>query len=248
MSPWRLEALRLWRTRRVIALGATFGILGLGVPVLTYYLPDIVGNSANGVQVILPPPTAAQALRDFGSNVSQLGTLVVVVVAAATLAIDAHPALAAFYRSRTRRAAILILPRCVAVTLAGVLALGLGILGAWYETAVLLGPLSPGALAAGFGLEALWVCFCVTAVALWASVARGVPAVTGASLASLLTVSLLAGIPALRSWSPTALAGSAADLIGAHHPGVPWHALAVTAPATAALVAGASYRLARRAA
>lgn len=91
------------------------------------------------------------------------------------------------------------------------------------------------------------MCFCVAVVAAWASLARGVPAVAGASLASLLALAFLSGIHALSSWSPSALGSSAADLVGAHPSGVPWHALAVTAAGTVVLVATSAWRLARRA-
>src|SRR6266545_1028652 len=139
MGPWRLELLRVWRTRRMIALAATFLILGLGVPVLTYYLPELVKNAGNGVRIIAPKPTPADAITGFASNVAQLGTLVIVVVAAASLSIDAHPGLAAFYRTRVHRPILLVLPRYVVVTAASVATLALGTLGAWYETRVLLG-------------------------------------------------------------------------------------------------------------
>jgi len=247
MSPWRLEALRLWRTRRLVALIAPFVLLGLGIPILTHHLPELAKHAAGDVRVIAPPPTPADAIAGFAANAAQLGTVVIVVVAAASLTIDARPGLAAFYRSRVRRPSILVVPRYLAVALAATFALGLGVLCAWYETSVLIGPLRPGPLAAGYGLEVLWVYFCMGVVAAWASVARGVPAVAGASLASLLALVFLSGIHALSSWSPSALAASVANLVRPGHPGVPWHALATTAPGAVVLVTIAAWRLARRA-
>jgi len=246
MSAWRLEALRLWRTRRLIALVVPFVLLGLGIPILTHDLPEIAKHSSEGVPVIAPPPTPVDALAGFSANAAQLGTLVIVVVAAASLTIDARPALAAFYRSRVRRASILVVPRYVAVSLAATLALGLGILCAWYATSLLIGPLHAGPLAAGYGLEVLWVCFSVGVVAAWASVARGVPAVAGASLASLLVLVFLSSIHALSSWSPTKLAVSVADLVRPQHPDIPWHAVAITMAGTVVLITISTWRFARR--
>jgi hypothetical protein len=120
---------------------------------------------------------------------------------------------------------------------------GLGTLGTWYETSVLIGPLNPATLADGLGIETVWICFCVSVVALWASVARGVPAIAGLSLASVLALVFLAGIPGLSSWSPTVLASSVADLAGAHRSGGPWHALGVTLAATVLILAAATWRL-----
>jgi ABC-2 type transport system permease protein len=245
MGPWRLEVLRLWRTRRLVALAATFLILGLGIPVLTYYLPELVKNAGNGVQIIAPKPTAADSIAGFASNVAQLGTLVVVVVAAATLAIDAHPGLAAFYRTRVRRPTRLVLPRYVIVTAASVATLALGTLGAWYETTVLLGSVSVGALVGGLALEALWLCFVTSIVTVFASTIRGVLGVVGASIALLLALALLGNLPAASSWLPTRLAASGADFVQ-HSAGNVWHAAVVTGVATVAALSLAVNRLGTR--
>ncbi len=248
MSPWRLEILRLWRTRRLIALAAAFGLIGLGIPLLDHSLPQILKHaSTGGIKITIPPPTPAQTLADVGRNFSQLGTLVLVVVAAASLAIDARPPLATFYRSRAHDPSTLVLPRYLTVTGAGILALALGALAAWYETAILIGHPRVIALAAGFGLEAAWICFVAAIVAVWASITRGVLAIAGASLATLLSLALFANVPTISSWLPTALANSMGDLAKPHHPTAPWHSLTVAVPSTILLAAAAAQRLTHRA-
>jgi ABC-2 type transport system permease protein len=246
MGPWRLEVLRAWRTRRLIALAATFVLLGLGGPILAYYLPELVKHNASGVQVTVPPPTPADGITDFAQNIAQLGTLVVVIVAAASLAIDARPGLAVFYRTRLRRPTRLVLPRYLTVTAAAIAALALGTLGAWYETAVLLGPLSVADLAAGFGLEALWLCFTTAVVAAAASAVRSVLGAAGWALACLLGLAALGAVPAMSSWLPTRLAGGLAGLVGQHAPPDLWHSVLTTALAGAALVGLAVQRLGHR--
>jgi ABC-2 type transport system permease protein len=244
VSPWRLELLRLWRTRRLIALAVAFGLIGLGIPILDHYLPAILKHAhGGGVRIIVPPPTPAQTLADVGDNISQLGTLVLVVVAAASLAIDARPGLAIFYRSRARHPLTLFFPRYATVTIAGILTLGLGVLAAWYETATLIGQPRAVALAGGFALEALWLCFAAATVAAWISLTPGLLASTGASLATLLSLALLANIPPLSTWSPTALAASMGDLAKAHHANTPWHAVIIAVPSTAVLLVLAAWRL-----
>ncbi|HEY2551034.1 MAG TPA: hypothetical protein VGI64_10705 [Streptosporangiaceae bacterium] len=246
MGPWRLEAIRLWRTRRLIVLGATFLILGLGGPILAHYLPDIAAHSASdGVRISVPPPTPADGIAAYAQNIGQLGTLVVALAAGASLAIDARPGLAVFYRTRLRRPASLVLPRYLAVTGAAVAALALGTLGAWYETAVLIGPLHPAQLAAGFGLETLWLCFATAVVAALASVLRGGLSAAGWALALLIGLAALGGLPALSSWVPARLASSLASVTGAHPP-VLWHAAMVAGLVTPVLLSVAVVRLGRR--
>jgi ABC-2 type transport system permease protein len=242
MGPWRLEVLRLWRTRRLIALAAAFLLLGFGMPVLTYYLPALIKNSGNGVQVTVPKQTAADSITAFASNAAQMGTLVVVVVAAATLAIDAHPGLAAFYRTRIHRPTRLVLPRYAVVTAASVASLALGTLGAWYETVVLFGSVPVGALMGGFALEALWICFVTSIVLVFGSAIRGLLGVVGASIALLLALALLSNLSAVSFWLPTRLAGSEADLVKHTADGL-WRAAIVTGVVTVAAISLGVYRL-----
>jgi ABC-2 type transport system permease protein len=239
MSVWRLEWLRMWRTRRLIALAAIFLILGLGSPVLTYYLPDIVNNSNNsGVQIVVPKQTAADGIRSFVGNLAQLGTLVVVIVASASLAFDARPALSAFYRTRLRSSARLVLPRMVVVAVATAATLALGFLGTWYETAVLLGSVSALGVLAGFAVVALWFWFVISVVAVFASVLRSVLAVAGASIGCLLALSLVGGLSSRFDWLPTKLVGSAADVVMRQSTGI-WSAatVGVAASIVATLIA-----------
>jgi len=235
MTPWQLELARLWRTRRLMALLGAFLVLGFGEPVLTYYLPDLVKGATNGVRISLPPVTPGQALTAFSQDAAQLGILVVVIVAAACVAIDARPPLAAFYRTRVRRPAMLVLPRAIAVALAGAVALLLGAIAAWYETWVLIGYTSPASLAAGCAVEMLWIAFSVAVVTTWATVARGVLAVAGWSLATLIALAVLDSISAVASWMPSALASGIQDLLPGRS-GVPWPAVIVTACLTVVLL------------
>ncbi len=247
MSPWRLELLRIMRTRRLIALVAMFVILGVGGPVLVHYLPQIIKSKSatSDIKLILPKPKPFDGIQNFANNISSLCTLVVAIVAAASLAIDANPVIAIFYRTRVRKPAPLLVPRFVAVIGASVVALALGTLGAWYETTVLIGSVSFGPLAVGFLLEALWLFFVVSTVAFFSSVIRSVLGVVGAAVTLFLALALLESVPGVMSWMPTRLAESEADLIG-HPAGVLWHAI-VTAGIASLLVFGiAIYLFGRR--
>lgn len=245
MGPWRLELLRCWRTRRAIALAATFLILGLGIPVLTYYLPELANGAKDGLQIHIPKQTAHDAIAGFANNVGQLGTLVVVIVAAATMAVDARPGVAAFYRTRLRRPAQLVLPRYVVVTAASIAALALGTFGALFETSVLIGPVSFAALMAGLGLEALWLCFATSIVTLFASAIRGVLGVVGASIVLFLALVLLEGLPSAFSWFPTSLSGSVSDLVQ-RPAGEIWHAILISGVSGVAALALAVNRFGQR--
>src|SRR5260370_29024869 len=186
MGPGRLELIRIWRTRRWLALMATFVLLGLANPVAAYYLPQLAKMTARGPKVTVATSTAANSISMVVNSLAQLGTLVVVVVAAVTLAVDARPGLAAFYRTRLRHPVLLLLPRYVTTTGVTLVALALGMLAAWYETTALLGAVSFRSLLAALALQAVWFCFVTSVVAFFTSTVRGVPGAIGSSIALLL--------------------------------------------------------------
>ena len=219
MGIWYLEILRIWRTRRIIALTAVFLIVGIGDPLLVHFLAKLIANSSkNGVTVIAPTPTPASSIAAFGGSVAQLGTLVTVVVGAATLTIDSRPALAAFYRTRIQHPRDLILPRFLVVVVFTCLTLVIGIIAAWYETSILIGPVRAADLAVGFGFEALWVLFSLALVAAWSSVLRSVLAVVAWSIATLLFLSLIGTIHVLSAWSPSVLSSSIGSIVAGRSP------------------------------
>jgi len=245
MGSWRLEWTRMLRTRRLLALVATFVILGFGMPVLTYFLPDLIKSGASGLQVTVEQQTAADALRGFAGNVGQLGTLVVAVVAAASVTLDGNVMVARFYRSRIRSSSALVLPRYAVVTATSVVALTLGTLAAAYETRVLFGGFSAGAVAVGLVLQSTWLCFVTAIVVLFASVLRSVVGVVGAAIAVLLALALLGSVLPDASWLPSRLAASGAVLLD-HAAGNLWHAVVTTVVAAAAMLAVGVRRLGRR--
>ncbi len=244
-----LEWLRLWRTGRLIVLLVVFALFGLLGPLTAAYLPEILGaaTQAEGVVVELPEPVPADGLVQYVGNVSQLGLLAVVVVAAMALAVDAKPGLATFYRTRQPVAWRLVLPRWVASTLAVVAAWTLGLLAAWYETVLLIGDVAPQAIAIGWLLWALYLAFAVAVVALAAGLARSTIAVSAMSLAFLLGLALVGLIPPIAEWLPSRLVGAPASLAAeSTSAGDYTSAALVTAVATAGALVGAAWLLARR--
>ncbi|WP_327002203.1 hypothetical protein OHA72_44855 [Dactylosporangium sp. NBC_01737] len=241
MSLWHLEWLRLTRTRRLVALLGVYVFFGLTGPLTARYLSEILGSlNTDGVRVELPDPTPADGIAQFAGNASQIGVLVVVLIAASALAFDARREMAVFLRTRITGVRAVIIPAYAVTTGAAVAALLLGTLAAWYETGVLLGPLPVARMLAGIGFGAVFLAFAVAAVALAAAaVVRGVLAAGGVTLAVLLAMAILGGIGGLGRWLPTTLAGAPAGLVDGTAPGFYLPATAVTVAGTAAALAGA---------
>lgn len=246
MNLWRVEWLRLWRTRRWLALGGVFLFFGLLGPITAAYMDVILGRLGGDIQVILPPPTPVAGLEQYMSNAMQVGLLVVLAIAAGALAFDTPPERATFYRSRVRGVWPLLAPRYAVSAAAACGAFIVGTAGAWYETVILLGPLPVGGMVLGTLLICLYLAFAVAVVALSAAVLRGVLGVIALSAGVLLTFPLLGLVPALRPWLPGHLLGALTGLAAGAEPAAFLRAAVVTAVATVALLPAAAALLGRR--
>ncbi|MEU6717412.1 hypothetical protein ABZ897_38605 [Nonomuraea sp. NPDC046802] len=244
--PWRLEWQRLNRTFRLLAAAAFFVTFGMTSPFMALYANEIIAGTGTALARPASVPTPAMSVETFTDNSVGLGVFLIVVLATGTLALDSRPALAIFYRSRVRSAAALILPRYVTVTFGMAVAYSLGAWITWYETAVLIAMPSPQAMAQGNALVVVYVAFAVAVVALVATFVRGVLAVIGISTLALLTLPVLALVPGLGGWVPSALLASQHVLLRPASSATYGPALAVTLAATAACLFLACRRTAAR--
>jgi ABC-2 type transport system permease protein len=217
MTLWRLEWLRIWRTRRWLVVVGIFTFFGLIGPLTARYLREIVdfaGGELEGSIIEFPPPVPADGMAQFVSNATQLGTLVVVVVAAGALAFDAVPEIGVFFRSRVREVGRILAPRFFVTATVVVAAFVLGALTAWYETWVLIGPPDTGAVIAGALYGSLFFVFVVALVAAIASWAKSVLGTVMASVVLLLVMPIIGVADVVGTWLPTRLAGALGPITG----------------------------------
>ena len=214
MNLWRLELLRLVRTRRAVALGAVYAFFGLLGPLTARYLGEIIDRFGSGdMTVIVPTPVPADGIEQFASRAFQIGLLVAVVVAAGALALDAVPEMSIFLRTRVRPAGRLVIPRYVVAAGAVAVSYVAGVGIAWYETVVLLGALPVGGMLVGTLLGVLYLAFAVAVAAAVGSRLQGVAGTVGVTLLVLLALPIIGIAEALGRWLPSHLVGAQAALV-----------------------------------
>lgn len=246
MNLWRLERLRLIRTHRwTILVGAYVGFALLGVA-SARYMNEIMVRFAPDVVMSFPDPRPVDGVIQFLGNVSQLGLLAVVIVAAGALTVDARAEVAAFLRTRVRRARTLLWPRYVVVSILAVVALALGTAATWAATTLLIGGLPIVPLIVGTVFGALYLLFAVAVVAAIAGFTRSAMSTVFLSLLALLLFPAIGLIPPVAPWLPSHLVAAVIAMIeGA--PAIDYlRASIVTALAVPALLAVAATRLERR--
>jgi ABC-2 type transport system permease protein len=247
MSLWRLEWLRLIRTHRALALGAVFIFFGLVEPVVTKYQSQIFRHVGNGVRISFPPATPAAGISSYVDELSGIGLIVVVVLAAGAFAFDAHHGLATFLRTRVASIWQLVTPRFAVNAAAAAIAYLLGTLAAWYETDLLIGSLPVGGMLAGILCGAVYLAFAIAVTALAASMVRSTLASVGITLAVLLLLPIAGTFRPIDNWLPSALVTAPVDLLnGAHHLPHYLPTFGVTVAVSAAALAAAVLRLRTR--
>jgi len=247
MGLWRLEWLRLVRTHRLLAVVAVYLLFGLTGPLTARYIGRLLETfGEGGVRIEFPEPVPADGIAQFVGNATQIGLLVVVLVASAALSFDARREMAVFLRTRVAHVRTIILPAYAVNTGAAVVALLVGTLAAWYESAVLLGALPPARLALGFAAMALFLAFAVATVAFVAGLTRGVLATAGVTLVLLLGLAVVGSATPAGRWLPSRLADAMAGLVRGAEVADYLPAAAVTAPVTIALLTAAIALAARR--
>lgn len=208
MSVWRLERLRLFRTLRWAGVLGPYLLFGVAMPIVTRYQEALFSNLGGEIQVTVPPSTAAQGLAAYLGNAMQVGLLVSVLVAAGSLAFDARPEWAAFLRIRSASLSGLVVPKFAVNAAASAASYALGLVAAWILTVALIGSLPVAALLAGGAFGVLYLAFAVAVVAATAGIARSVIGAGGIALVVLIALPILAEIPALEPWLPSALVGA----------------------------------------
>jgi ABC-2 type transport system permease protein len=213
MSLWRLEWLRLIRTRRLVALLGVFLFFGFLGPLSARYMKQIIENFGGNIQIVVPDPVPADGITQYVGNAIQIGLLVSVGIAAAALAFDAKPQMGIFLRTRVRRMRDIITPRYVVTAVAAIGSFVLGSVAALYETVILIGSLSIGGWLLGMLLGSLYLAFAIAVTALVAARAKSVMLTVVMSVVILLLLPIVGVVPDVGQWLPSHLLGGIDGLV-----------------------------------
>lgn len=217
MAMYRKEMLEMWRSGKWLWVPAVSILLCVMNPVSSYFMPLIIekaGNLPDGAIIQIPPPQAAQVMRDTLSQFSLMGLLILVLAGMGVVASErAGGILAMITVKPVSPVAFLTAKWAGLLTLAGA-SFGAGYGAAWYYTEILIGPVAPGRALAAFGSYALWLVFILTVTLLMSTWLKSGAAAAFTSLFTAAVLSVLTGLlPKYMVWSPGRLGSHAAVLL-----------------------------------
>jgi ABC-2 type transport system permease protein len=244
-SMLRKELLEQWRTRRMLVVAVVFTALGIGSPLLARYTPELVKALAGDqFQIVLPPPTAADAVSQFIKNLGQAGVLSAILLAMGSVAVEKERGTAALLLTKPISRGAFLLAKLLAIAATLLVGLVLGAIGAYYYTAILFEALPPLGWTAMTALLLLGLVGYASLTFLGSALTRSSLAAAAIGIGAMLVLALVSVLPAIGPFTPGGLNAPGAALAVGKDPGSIIGPLLVNAAGVAAIfgVAWLSFR------
>jgi ABC-2 type transport system permease protein len=232
----RKELLEQWRTMRLPVVAAVFLLVGLTSPLLARFTPELIDALGAGqIQIVIPPPTTADAVDQLIKNLSQFGILVAVLLAMGSVATEKERGTAAMILTKPAGRGAFLVAKIVAIGGTLLVAVALAAAAAWFYTLVLFEPLPVAGFAASAVLQWLAIMAFAAITFLGSTLTRSALAAAGIGVVAFIVIGILSAFPAVVPYLPVGLGAPARALAL----GQPVHDVLRPLIATVALIAAA---------
>jgi len=142
---FKKELYEQYRTYRFFIALVIFLFLGISAPVITKLTPDLLKSLGGGIQITLPPQTATDALNSYLKNMTQLPSLVLILLAMGCIADERSRGTAVTVLTKPVPRSVFVVAKFLAYELTLLASLLLAAAGAYYYTKQLFEALPLGA-------------------------------------------------------------------------------------------------------
>ena len=209
----RKELLEQWRTARLPVVATIFLLVGLTSPLVARFTPEIVkAVGGSQFQIVLPPPTVADAYDQLAKNLSQFGALIAILLAMGCVATEKERGTAALILTKPASRASFLVAKLVAIATTLGVATAVAAGGAWFYTFVLFEPLPIGGFVAAVILQWLALVSYAAITFVGSTLTRSALAAAGLGVAAFIVLGILGIVPAVGRYLPTGLGGPARSL------------------------------------
>jgi ABC-2 type transport system permease protein len=216
----RKELFEQWRTLRLPVIASVFVLIGLGSPLLARFTPELV-EALGGAQfqIIVPPPTTADAVDQLIKNVSQFGILVAVLLAMGSVATEKERGTAGLILTKPAGRGAFLVAKLVAIGGTLAIAMLLAAAAAWFYTLVLFEALPVAGFAASAVVQWLALMVFASITFLGSTLTRSALAAAGIGVAAFIVIGVLSVFPAIAPYLPVGLGAPARALALGMPPG-----------------------------
>ena len=214
------------KSYRLLILGLVFVFFGLASPLLAKFTPEILKRvgTDQGITIVLPEPTAADAVTQFVKNVSQIALFVLVFLTMGSVVAEKERGTAAFVLVKPASRESFLAAKLLTLWLCGTGAFALSAFCAYGYTAVLVPAPSVAGFVLGCALLLLHVLTFVTTTFFFSAVARSQVVAGVLSFLVWILLASLGGLGIVSEFLPgRLLSASLETALGAP---LPWEPLA----------------------
>jgi ABC-2 type transport system permease protein len=209
----RKELLEQWRTTRLPVVATVFLLVGLSSPLLARFTPEIIkAVGGDQFQIVLPPPTAADAYDQLAKNLGQFGALIAVLLAMGSVATEKERGTAALILTKPASRGAFLVAKLVAIATTLGISTAIAAAGAWFYTLVLFEPLPLAGFAAAAILQWLALVAYAAITFVGSTLTRSAMAAAGLGVAAFIGLGILGIVPAIGRYLPAGLGAPARSL------------------------------------
>lgn len=169
-------------------------LLGLSAPIVTKLTPDLLQNLGGGIKIVLPPQTATDALNSYLKNMTQLPSLMIILLAMGSVADERSHGTAVTVLTKPVPRSIFVLAKFLAYAMMLLVSTSVAAAGAYFYTYQLFNALPVGPFLV-LNLALLIFFLMSLALTILASVLfRNAIAAGGLAFAGFLALSILPGL------------------------------------------------------
>lgn len=195
-ATWK-ELRQLWRTKRILVMGAVFLISGMGSPLMAKFTPQML-SAIEGAEMfadLIPEPTAGDAMIQYIKNLSQFGFILAILLAMGMVVGEKERKTIPMILSKPMPRWVFIASKFSAQLLMYLVMFILSSLGAYYYTVILFGSLGLGDFMLLNGLMLLWLLTFVALSLLGSTLGRSTVAAGGIGLGLSVALMLAGNLP-----------------------------------------------------
>ena len=209
----RKELLEQWRTLRLPVVATVFLLVGLSSPLLARFTPELIKAVAGDqFQIVIPPPTAADAVDQLAKNLGQFGGLIAILLAMGAVATEKERGTAALILTKPVSRAAFLAAKLVAIGATLAVSVAIATAGAWFYTLVLFEPLPVGGVAAAAVLQWLILASWAAITFVGSTLTRSSLAAAGVGIVAFIVIGILGALPTVGRFVPTGLGAPARAL------------------------------------
>ena len=206
------------RTYRLPVVAIVFVLFGISSPVLARYIKELFdalgSQAAGGIEIVIPQPVVADAVGQLLKNLSQFGILIAILLAMGTVSSEKERGTAAFVLTKPASRLSFLLAKFVAIGVTLAIAVALAFVAGALYTALLFDGADVSII--GFVEMSLLLWMTIFAYAaltfLGSTLTRSSAGGAGFGFLALVITGIIAALPTIGAYMPTALLASASNL------------------------------------